>query len=366
MSSISSNRLSSFIFSVYYSRLTDEQYIWYTSPYYLNLAELWTDWPTREISGTMKFYFLTQWAFWLQQLLVVHIEKQRKDYWMMIVHHVVTIGLVAAAYSYHFTRVGNLILIIMDVVDIIFPVTFSSLPLFFTQTFRRRESLTLVLQFAKCAKYLGYATLCDFLFGLFVVVWLATRHLFFLMVSYSVYYDTARIVPNACFQGSMANLQGPLPQPGGWLWLLEPLRHPQGMVCFSRPILKGFFTYLVVLQGLMVIWSYAILKVAVRVLSGQNAEDIRSDDEEVDELDGKDPAEFEVFDYWAQTVYEVDLEPKVLLGEEDKVEDGVAKTWERRNRLSLMRGGISSGLHLPGQSDRKELLNRIGCETQID
>lgn len=86
------------------------------------MAELWTDWPSREITGTMKFYFLAQLAFWIQQVYVINIEKQRKDYWQMLSHHFVTIGLVVASYAYHFTRVGNLILIIMDIVDIVFPV----------------------------------------------------------------------------------------------------------------------------------------------------------------------------------------------------------------------------------------------------
>ncbi|UKZ51142.1 hypothetical protein TrVGV298_004898 [Trichoderma virens] len=317
-------------------------YIWYSSPYYLNMTELWSNWPSREISGTMKFYFLTQLAFWLQQMLVVHIEKQRKDYWLTIVHHLVTIGLVAASYSYHFTRVGNLTLIIMDVVDVIFPL-------------------------AKCAKYLGYRRLCDGLFGGFVVIWLATRHVFFLMVIYSVYCDTRRLVPHACFQGSMANLQGPLPQPRGWS-LLEPFYSPQGMICANRSIFIGFFAFLVALQGLMVIWSYAILKVAARVLSGKNAEDIRSDDEdEATELEGKDPAEFESFDYWGRTVYEPKpkAEPKAPLVKKGEVKEGEqvaqadnggANGWEGLHRHS---NAVSSGLYLPGQSEHKELLNRI-------
>ncbi|RFU76650.1 longevity assurance s lag1 lac1 [Trichoderma arundinaceum] len=315
-------------------------YIWYSSPYYLNMAELWTDWPSREIGGTMKFYFLAQWAFWLQQVYVINIEKQRKDYWQMLTHHIVTIALVAASYAYHFTRVGNLILIIMDIVDIVFPL-------------------------AKCAKYLGYTTLCDYLFGLFVVVWLATRHVFFLMVCYSVYFDSPRIIPSSCFQGSMENLRGPLPHPGGWSWLLEPFRDPEGMVCFNSHIFHGFFTYLVALQGIMMVWSYAIIKVVVRVVSGGNAEDIRSDDEEVDELEEEEAVDWEYSDTWAEPGYELNMESG-LLEEEAEVDDGVVRAWERRNRVSPKRGGSSSGLHLPGQSDRKEFLNRIGCEKQID
>ncbi|KAL7819547.1 longevity assurance proteins LAG1/LAC1 [Trichoderma aethiopicum] len=319
-------------------------YIWCTSPYYLNMAELWTDWPSREIRGTTKFYFLTQWAFWIQQLLVSLIEKQRKDHWMMMAHHLVTVALVAASYSYHFTRVGNVTMIIMDVVDIVFPL-------------------------AKCARYLGYNRLCDGLFGLFVVVWLATRHVLFSMVLYSVYFDARSILPHACYRGSMANLQGPLPQPQGWSWLLEPFTQPQGIVCVNSGILNGFFAYLAVLEGLMLIWGYSILQVAIRVLGGHNADDVRSEDEEgaddnlPRELEGLNPADYEQFDGWGNTIYEPKVgspEEKVLLFEPGTAEGGAVKAWNCGDRLSLVRGGISSGLSLAGQREHKELLSRIG------
>ncbi|KAL6867134.1 longevity assurance proteins LAG1/LAC1 [Trichoderma novae-zelandiae] len=323
-------------------------YIWYTSPYYLNMAELWTDWPSREMTGTMKAYFLTQWAFWAQQLLVSQIEKQRKDYWMMMVHHLVTIALVAASYSYHFTRVGNVTIIIMDVVDIVFPL-------------------------AKCARYLGYNRVCDCLFGLFVVVWLATRHVFFSMVLYSVYYDAHRIVPHACYRGSMSDLQGPLPQPRGWAWMLEPFHQPQGMVCVNSSILNGFFAYLAILEGLMLIWCYSILQVAVRVLRGHNANDVRSEDEDEEqdlppELEGLNPADYEHFDCWGNTIYvpKAGPEKRAVPHEAGVAADGAVKAWECGNRLALVRGGIASGLSLSGQNEHKELLGRIGCDKPRD
>ena len=65
---------------------------------------------------------LAQWAFWVQQLLVIHMEERRKDHWQMFTHHIITNSLLFASYTYHFTRVGNLILVLMDVVDIFLPV----------------------------------------------------------------------------------------------------------------------------------------------------------------------------------------------------------------------------------------------------
>lgn len=44
----------------------------------------------------LKCYYLMQIAFWAQQLfvLVLRLEKPRKDYWELVAHHLVTIWLV--------------------------------------------------------------------------------------------------------------------------------------------------------------------------------------------------------------------------------------------------------------------------------
>jgi acyl-CoA-dependent ceramide synthase len=41
----------------------------------------------------------------------------------MLSHHIVTTFLIFTSYGYHQTKVANLILCIMDVVDLIFPVS---------------------------------------------------------------------------------------------------------------------------------------------------------------------------------------------------------------------------------------------------
>lgn len=71
----------------------------------------------------MKSYILAQLGFWVQQVLVINIEERRKDYWQMLSHHFITISLMYGSYRYGYTRVGNLILVLMDVVDIFLPVS---------------------------------------------------------------------------------------------------------------------------------------------------------------------------------------------------------------------------------------------------
>ena len=95
----------------------------YNSDYWLNLPNMWRNWPDREMDGLFKWYYLVQFAFWLQQIVVVNIEARRKDHWQMFFHHVVTCGLMFWSYAYRQTKVGNVILCIMDSVDMLLSVS---------------------------------------------------------------------------------------------------------------------------------------------------------------------------------------------------------------------------------------------------
>ncbi|KAL8383423.1 hypothetical protein RB595_006940 [Gaeumannomyces hyphopodioides] len=310
-------------------------YLYASSPYFLNLHELWTEWPQRELSGLAKGYMLAQWAYWVQQVLVVNMEARRSDYWQMIIHHAVTVSLIAASYFYHHTRVGTLILVLMDVSELFFP----------------------------CLKCAGFTKCCDIAFGTFVVTWLVARHVLCLMVCWSIYAHTPRTLPLACFRGSAGDLEGPLPLPAGWRHLLEPFRNPgDGMVCHQDSIRIAFLFYLLLMQIIIGVWSAAMIRVAARVLRGSNAEDVRSDSEEEapEEADEKDQGE-----QWSEP-----LEREVA------VEAADLQRWGRQERragaaagpVSLERtaAGASTSFSLHRQADRKELLNRIGCEKQID
>ncbi|KAI1650891.1 longevity assurance proteins LAG1/LAC1 [Daldinia loculata] len=307
---------------VYYSVFwTVGTYLYVNSAYFLNMKELWTGWPNRELDGLMKGYILAQWAFWVQQVLVIHMEDRRKDHYQMLTHHFITITLISGCYYYCHTRVGNLILVLMDVVDLFLPL-------------------------AKCLKYLGFSKLCDATFVVFMVSWFVARHIFYLMTCYSIYKDLPEQITWGCYRGPNSNLTGPLPIPDGWGHVLEPFNGSEGTVCFSSSIQWGFLNCLLGLQVLTIFWFFMIINVAIRVVKGDGADDTRSDDE-------RDENELE-------TEYE-EAQP---LEEEVGVEAIDLKGWERRT--GVKRGASSSGVSLPGHSDRKELLGRIGCEKQVD
>ena len=95
----------------------------YNSSYWLNFKELWSKFPEPLLEPRVKWYYIVQFAFWLQQLFVVNIEERRKDHWQMFTHHVFTSALLLTSYGFYQTKVGNVILSLMDVVDILLPVS---------------------------------------------------------------------------------------------------------------------------------------------------------------------------------------------------------------------------------------------------
>ncbi|KAM0444840.1 hypothetical protein ACHAQK_002364 [Fusarium lateritium] len=304
---------------IYYSTCWSVgMYIYATSAYWLNLRAMWANWPNRELPSLTKYYMLAQLAFWFQQIVVVNIEKRRKDFWQMVSHHIVTIALVYCSYRYGLTQVGNVVLILMDFNDLIFSV-------------------------AKCLKYLKLQTLCDFMFGVFVVSWVLCRHVAFPMVCWSVYAHSLAVAGTSCFVGSGSNVVGPLPVPHdeGYSYILEPLFHTSGRVCYDYTIKSLFLSGLLFLEGLMLFWLVMIMKLVVRVLRGESAEDTRSDDEEDEECDIKSPIEIEV-----------DAENLQFSKQHSTNEKGTSYVFQ-------------AAMVCNGSKQKKKYLDRIGCEHRI-
>ncbi|CZS98010.1 hypothetical protein WAI453_011860 [Rhynchosporium graminicola] len=305
-------------------------YILKNSDYMWDFKELWTNWPDRELDGLRKWYILVQYAFWLQQLLVIHLEERRKDHWQMLAHHIVTTVLIFTSYGYHLTKVANLILWTMDSVDLVFPL-------------------------AKCLKYMGFTTACDVLFGVFMTVWFATRHVIFCMICYSLYADAPATMDYGCYSGKTGSIKGPFPVPDRFGHLFDPFRNPEGIVCFNGKIKWGYLSALLFLQLLTVIWFSMIVKVAIRVLKGGDADDVRSDDEGEHE-------EKLLGEKIIATNDEMDLPPY----EEDVGVESINFKGRTFNTSKYKKTTSSaSGVSLPGHSDRKELLGRIGCDKSV-
>ncbi|KAF5344131.1 hypothetical protein D9758_008861 [Tetrapyrgos nigripes] len=86
---------------------------WYRTEYF------WIDYPHWDMKPELKRYYLMQMAYWIQQLLVLvlRLEKPRKDYNELIAHHFVTIWLVGWSYLVNCTLIGNAVYMSMDLPD---------------------------------------------------------------------------------------------------------------------------------------------------------------------------------------------------------------------------------------------------------
>ncbi|KAL0949771.1 hypothetical protein HGRIS_009810 [Hohenbuehelia grisea] len=203
----------------------------------LDPTDLWLNYPHFPLAGPLKFYYLTQTAFYFHQMLILNAEARRKDHYQMMLHHIITIALMAASYFYNFTRVGCLIMVLMDCSDIFLPL-------------------------AKMISYIDISqTLCDCVFGVFVLSWLVTRNILYLRVVVSVYFDVPRLVE----------------------YVYDPARGRYA----TKNTMFAFNAALWILQVLQIIWFGMIVRVVIRVLMKKGASDTRSDGEDDDE-DTKD------------------------------------------------------------------------------
>lgn len=98
----------------------------YQSPHWFDTSHFWKGYPHVKMSYIFKWYYLVQFAFWVQQIFVINIEKRRKDFSEMLAHHMITISLMLSSYLFNLTRIGNAVLCIMDFADILLPVNLNS------------------------------------------------------------------------------------------------------------------------------------------------------------------------------------------------------------------------------------------------
>ncbi|KAI7818702.1 TLC domain-containing protein [Gamsiella multidivaricata] len=201
----------------------------YKSPHWMNTDHYWIGYPHNKLSGEFKAYYLIQFGYWLQQIYVVNTDMRRKDYWAMLIHHFITCTLIGCSYAAHLTRIGNAILVVMDVSDV-----FLAIP--------------------KILKYQGYTTICDYLFGLFVVSWAITRHYLFPIIIMSLYNGPQKY--------------------------LDMEWNPEKSKFMNLTVQRYFLALLYGLEAVLCFWFLMIFKVIYKMFNGAPADDNRSHDED--------------------------------------------------------------------------------------
>jgi len=187
----------------------------------------------------LKAYYLMQASFWIQQLLVLllRLEKPRKDYYELVCHHFVTIWLIGWSYLVNMTLIGNAVFLSMD-----FPDT--------------------VLAVSKLLNYMQREIAKAITFCGLLVAWTYFRIYLNLNILWSVWFEFD-LIPADSMQWA--------PETGAWLapWMRYQI-----------------FTPLLLLQSLNLFWYFLILRIAYRAVFTGSPEDERSDDED-EEVDTK-------------------------------------------------------------------------------
>ncbi|KAH9482739.1 Sphingosine N-acyltransferase lac1 [Psilocybe cubensis] len=206
--------------------------------YWYNTQEFWNTYPNWDMKPELKRYYLMQFAYWWQQLivLVLGLEKPRKDYGELVAHHFVTLWLVGWSYLVNLTYIGNAVYMSMDIPD----------------TF---------LAFSKLLNYIQWNTAKVYAFGVFFVIWSYFRHYLNLWILWSVWFEQPVGIPEFAKK---------------WDWS-EGVYMPGWMK-------MQIFLPLLILQFLNLFWYYLMTKILIRGLISKEVDDSRSDDED----DGND------------------------------------------------------------------------------
>ncbi|EFC36131.1 predicted protein [Naegleria gruberi] len=203
----------------------------------------------------MREYLLVGAGFYVQALFtLIFVDEKMKDFWEMLVHHLVTIGLIYGCISVYYHRIGTLVLILHDVVDIFLYCAKAS------KHMKARESTTTAL------------------FVLFVLAFLLLRLIYF---------------PSLILK-SLTNYAG-WDYPSRYYLVryvsdsVTPIEVSDYGICLQRYCLSPYWALIALMAMLVclhIFWFSLISKIVWRKLVGRGLDDIREDD--VDDSDDED------------------------------------------------------------------------------
>lgn len=98
------------------------------SLWYFNTTAMFEGFPHKEHEAVFKAYYLLQASYWSQQAIVLMLllEKPRKDFKELVLHHIITLALIFLSYRFHFAKMGIAVYITHDISDFFLAVCFLS------------------------------------------------------------------------------------------------------------------------------------------------------------------------------------------------------------------------------------------------
>ncbi|WFD34694.1 sphingosine N-acyltransferase [Malassezia cuniculi] len=204
--------------------------------WWYNFEHFWYQYPHWQMRRELKLYYLLQGSFWLQQafVMLLRLERPRKDYYELVAHHLVTLWLIGWSYFINLNQIGTSVFVCMDIPD-----TFLAL--------------------SKLLNYLDLNLAAATTYTLFMVIWSYFRIYLSARTLASVYFDYHKIPEYA---------RTFFPSRGHWLvWWMQ---------CHV-------FAPLLLLLLLNIFWYVIMWRVfanAIRGVYGDEREDGEFDDDE--------------------------------------------------------------------------------------
>ncbi|KAG9450982.1 hypothetical protein H6P81_010947 [Aristolochia fimbriata] len=127
----------------------------YREPWFRNTKEYFRGWPNQELKVPLQLFYMCQCGFYIYSIAALLTwETRRKDFSIMMSHHIITVILIGYSYITRFFRIGSIILALHDASDVF-------------------------MEAAKVFKYSERELAASVLFGFFATSWLILRLIFF-------------------------------------------------------------------------------------------------------------------------------------------------------------------------------------------
>jgi len=199
-----------------------------TNRWIQDTTNCWRGFPNQPVSQELYLYYEMQFGFYIFLVITLNNNRDRKDFWQMLTHHIVSLFLIGVSFWLRYFRMGVVVFFCMDLCDVF-------------------------LELAKAFNYLKIDRLSNLFFGSLVFCWLIFRILFFpFLVIYPVFYDVSRV------------------------------HDEDGYTGFTDTDWWFFNSSLMLLQVLQYYWFYLVIMVAVNVMN-HGHETIREQIDHVDE-----------------------------------------------------------------------------------
>ena len=197
-----------------------------TKTWLWNVVDCWVNYPHHHLENDIWWYYMMELSLNLSLSISIMIfDTKRKDFFMMLFHHMMTVVLISLSWTLNFFKVGTLVMVCHDFADV-------------------------WLESAKMCRYAGHAKASEVLFVCFALSWIVLRLGYYpTIILYSITVEAPQLVQ---YFGAY----------------------------------HVFMTLLSFLLVLNILWSYYIMKVAyVAMFTPKGVEDARSEDSDSDQAD---------------------------------------------------------------------------------